>query len=940
MARLLLFLILPALLPGQNVNTIVRFEHYTVNDGLSHNHVFQSFTDSRGILWIVTDAGLNRFDGRTFKLISEVKLVHPPSAKILLEDRENELWISGPKDPLRCLNIYTEEVRTGREKFGSSFPGKIVSAIHGAAGSYVLRTTNDSIMRYTPGKGLVPVYSKPGEWIKPIAESETGTLWIEYRRTGKSGQMLAYNPAWPQPRVFDYTSPLTQTREVLPDGGIAYTNPDSFFIAKENGLERACALRTMLPHYRFENGFNTGRFQHILAMPGGTQFLFSTPDDLVLLDAQLQVVYDFKLLHGELLSHQIYNLNLDHQGLIWMSTFNGLYKIQFTVNAFRNYLKAGDPAGAGTLQSCRGIEKAGDGNIYAAANGGVYRLFGEVEKAVFYRPIGKGRVYSMCADPSNNLWFRAVRKLYRYNTLNGSLKTFALEDPRAESNGWSIRSIGALVWMADPLAWFDPADGTYHILKDFGAFPDYRSANTFQILPAGGERYWLVSSNGLYLFDPVEKRLLERYWSGGKGKYYLPVDDLRHFYPDPDGTWWFATSEGVLHADPLHGAHRLFTRAEGLSHNMCYAVIPDAFGFLWISSDYGLMQFEKSTGRVKAYFAQDGLDMNEFNRISHFQDADGTLYFGGIGGVVALHPKDFVRTFHDLSGARVVMTDCMVFSGKTAQEEDARPDFYHDNELRIDPRDRYVQISFALMDYREPGRITYFYKIKGYREDWQVMEGNNLRLAALPYGKHNLLVKARNADGTESPQELSILLNVLRPFYLKPWFGIMLMAATLCVLIFYSSRRVSVSIEQSAPSPAETAVPETLLISEPTTIWEPETDLPAPAALKPEDVRFVENLERTVLNHLDDLSFDANALCKAAGLSHSHLHRRLSALTGLSVGRYIHSIRLKEAMQRILHTNLTIAEIAYQTGFSDPAYFTRLFTKMYQHPPSSFREGR
>ena len=95
-----------------------------------------------------------------------------------------------------------------------------------------------------------------------------------------------------------------------------------------------------------------------------------------------------------------------------------------------------------------------------------------------------------------------------------------------------------------------------------------------------------------------------------------------------------------------------------------------------------------------------------------------------------------------------------------------------------------------------------------------------------------------------------------------------------------------------------------------------------------------------MLEHIDKPAFDAKILSKMVGLSNTQLHRRLTALTGLSTGRYIYSIRLQEAKQRIEQTNLTISEIAYQTGFSDPAYFTRLFTKMFKYPPSHFRDTR
>ena len=89
-------------------------------------------------------------------------------------------------------------------------------------------------------------------------------------------------------------------------------------------------------------------------------------------------------------------------------------------------------------------------------------------------------------------------------------------------------------------------------------------------------------------------------------------------------------------------------------------------------------------------------------------------------------------------------------------------------------------------------------------------------------------------------------------------------------------------------------------------------------------------------NYSED-SFSADILSKELGVSRSQLFRKLKALTGLSASRFINFYRLTVAKQKILKSSLNISEIAYEVGFKDPAYFSRLFTKEFGSAPTLFR---
>lgn len=75
---------------------------------------------------------------------------------------------------------------------------------------------------------------------------------------------------------------------------------------------------------------------------------------------------------------------------------------------------------------------------------------------------------------------------------------------------------------------------------------------------------------------------------------------------------------------------------------------------------------------------------------------------------------------------------------------------------------------------------------------------------------------------------------------------------------------------------------------------------------------------------------------KPLGCSKSQLYRKMISLTGKSPNTFIIDYRLTEALT-LLHKNAgNIAEIAFQTGFSSPSYFSKCFKKKYGHLPSEY----
>ena len=104
---------------------------------------------------------------------------------------------------------------------------------------------------------------------------------------------------------------------------------------------------------------------------------------------------------------------------------------------------------------------------------------------------------------------------------------------------------------------------------------------------------------------------------------------------------------------------------------------------------------------------------------------------------------------------------------------------------------------------------------------------------------------------------------------------------------------------------------------------------------KPE---FLTRVNRAFEQYYGDPHFGIQQVASCVCLSPSQLYRRLRAETGLSPSLYLRSLRLQKAHALLEHTDLPVMEIAYQVGFSDPAYFSRTFKQMYGQSPAAFRK--
>jgi len=103
------------------------------------------------------------------------------------------------------------------------------------------------------------------------------------------------------------------------------------------------------------------------------------------------------------------------------------------------------------------------------------------------------------------------------------------------------------------------------------------------------------------------------------------------------------------------------------------------------------------------------------------------------------------------------------------------------------------------------------------------------------------------------------------------------------------------------------------------------------------DQKFLADLTAIVEANLARPELSVDDVAHSLGLSRVQLYRKVKAVLGTGVSDFIQGLRLTRSRQLLLEDGLTIAEVAYQLGFSSPAYFSTSFRGRYQMSPSDFR---
>ncbi len=441
-----------------------------------------------------------------------------------------------------------------------------------------------------------------------------------------------------------------------------------------------------------------------------------------------------------------------------------------------------------------------DGTLWVSTDkGGLYALSSKGELKRHYAPSSghNGIPYTILGiseDMNNRLWIgtylqgagwidKTTGIYHRLScTYNNAAYVFDVIADKYQ-NLW----IGT---MGDGLKKVDLATGNVTEYRESYQDPNTIGNNFINqlALSKDGNRLYVGTCDGVCCLDIRSDKWL--HFSGRK--VLLPKTSINDMEEDQGQNLWIATLNGLCRYDFRKKSMKWYTTNEGLANNNISAIEIDDENRVWVSTCYGLSCLTPETGIVYNYYANDGLQGNEFSEGVSCTTANGVLAFGGMGGVSYFNPKDIkyhssrlVVQLTDFTIGGNMVTAGMKSGGYTIT--DTTTIASHDFELSHD--DNNFTIAFSTLSFANPERVTYSYRVND--EDWTDFQPgiNELTFSHMQAGTYHFEVKATDGNIESNIREFTVIVHPA--WYMSYWaksLYILLVIAAI-VWIFLVQRR-------------------------------------------------------------------------------------------------------------------------------------------------------
>lgn len=759
----------------------IGFDHLSMMDGLSQNSVTCIFQDSQGFLWIGTQAGLNRFDGRSFKVFKNEPMdVHSISSNYInsiAEDKDGNLWI-GTEYGLNRFNrssasftgFFAEE---GNSKSLSSneiycvlIDKKNRLWVKTASAIELFDRKKEEFRKYPHFYDLFQV--APKEVRFPIFEDSDGGIWV-----GTNDGLNYFDENYQQ--FVRYTN--REDRNSISNNQVRSIYEDShknLWIGTASGLNYFDRKRKHFDVYYFnkfmpeENSINS-----IVEDKDGNLWLGTSTYGLVRFDTKFKLFKSYRYssnISSSIASNTVFSLYKDHSEILWIGTRSGLDKLDVKKKKFQVLRRSAFSPYRFSSNDITAVANVGDSLVIVGTRNKGINIVDANKKDLLIL----AQDNSILADNTINTIFKLKNDSVFVGTASGayilgikSKQLTRLSDAYGVNPADIAGAVTAGLEDRKGNLWIGTNLGLVQLCKTDNSIKKYRysradnstiSSNDINVIFEDSQgSIWIGTTFGLNRMEVdlgmFERKLFEKNSNKGPSNntiYSIAEDDL--------GNLWIGTGGGLNKLSLNGGVFHYFTERDGLPNSQIYSTIISSQD-LWMSTNKGLAKLNLNSGDIKTFDISDGLQGYEFNPNAGTKSASGLIYFGGVNGLNIFVPDSI---HENRVKPKVVITSL------EAINENGQFMFFIEGRKRIElPANNHnVTIEFAGLEFTQPMQNNYEYMMEGLDNDWvKVGSRNFASFSNLPSGKYIFKVRASNNDLVWCDQPVELILIIQTPFY-------------------------------------------------------------------------------------------------------------------------------------------------------------------------------
>ena len=777
-------------------------------------------------MWFGTASGLNRYDGYIFKTFRHkendstslnddliVKIQEGPHNKFWIDTRYGQC-IFDPVSEKAMLNT----LAWCRQLKLPAAPVTVIAK--DKQGCFWFAQTGFGLSRYNPVAHTVhrfqrrPVTSNTPD-ITDVVADNAGNIWVMYN----DGLLEGYHTA--TEKIMYSNAGLFKKNTALRYRLFADADNDLWIYTQGNPQGVFCynSKNNQLVHYhrdapasRLNTNLVTGMQQDnngmiwIITDHGGVNLLNKKTGAIAYLENKPEDVKSIS-------QNSVNAIYRDNTGIIWLGTYKkGINYYHENIIKFPVYRHLLSDVHSLPYDDVNRFVEDDKGNLWIGTNGGGLIYYDRTTgKFSTYKhnpantnSISNDVIVSLCIDHNKKLWIGSY-----YGGLDcydGQRFIHYKNDP-ADTTSISDNSIWEIYEDAQQQLWigtlsgglnrFDPKTNTFVHYRQGALNSNYIDA----LAEDQDGNLWIGTESGINIRNKQTGRFTY-YTHDSKDQRSLGNNSVTALLKDSRGNMWVATRNGLNFFDKATSSFRHFGQVNGLSENNILTLMEDNGQALWLGTTNGLSRASVQYGangalqvQFRNYDERDGLQGREFNENAALKTKQGELIFGGANGFNIINPD---AISHNTIVPEVVLTDLRVFD-KSPQPGEVvnnrvllKTAISEVKEITLKYHENIFSLEFAALNYSNPEKNQYQYKLEGFNNDWLTTDGTHrtVTYTNLDPGKYVFRVKASNGDGIWNEQGAALIVTILPPFWRTiPAFCIY---ALLVAAILFVARRLTI----------------------------------------------------------------------------------------------------------------------------------------------------
>ena len=921
---------------------------YFTSDKLSNTNITSICQDKSGYIWIGTENGLNRFDGYKFTVYKN----NPQDSTSLMFNIVNKVFC----DKSGTLWVGTN---TGLQRYDDttdSFVKYNSPVFERARISDICQLPDGRVLVGTAGFGLfqADTASHTLTLLKDYEANDTdkyfGHLFVEadgslWKDGNKEFGLIKHGQ---RPQVFTDRHDPPMAFAVFSDKVLIMNRHQLSAYDKGEFLDDyydVSEVASLNPHYwtvmrdHIGNIYIGTRGSGLLWIPKGIPEQSSPTRSL----SRKVQRYQFNVAGVNMNTSTIETMFEDRQGNIWVACWHkGLLVIPGQKAQFTSWSFSGQKHDIGNYVSslCQGDDEI---TWCTVRDEGVFGF--NTDGQLVAHPAVPAWVEFIHRDSKGNFYVGAGTEIYSYKPQSGKASKLLSFDCNM-MNGMTDDGHGHLFFSAfgrGMLCYDTATSHIRHFSQNSGDIKGKLCNDWIMSMTADHNGYiWIATTNGVCCYDITTDSFKPFGWNS-----ILDGKRCECLCETSQGDMLIGSMEGLYVWRRSIGVVEEFPHAERLRGLTIGHIVQDRSGDIWCSTTMGIWHYRTADGQWVSHISGSGLIDREFiPNAGLYIPQNDRIFFATSDGITTFTPQQVQGAVTSLGDIKLTNIS---FGGKPVKHESSDFSFPYSENV--------ISMEFSLMNFLDAANTVFEYRLSENVEWTRNGEGqNSITFAHLPIGTHQLEVRAIVGGEVSVPSVYTITIEA--PWYRTTLAYILYMIGIIGLLVFMILKwhqRMHRQLDEDkrlfiATTTEEIRSPLDLIIeaaeSSTTNIQSAIEVIDSNARridqyirdieVKGNDELLLERIMKCVNDNISNSDLDVSLICTEAGISRSHLHRKMKEMTGLTVHDFIQNIRMEQAARLLTEQKINITQVAYAVGYSSQPSFSAAFRKHFGSSPTEY----